>query len=219
MTDPHATTGAETTMTRVLDMLSSGVHDAKNQLFIAESLIVKAETEHGIVLDQARFAIEQAASRLTRVLTAYRLQRHLGQLSITLLGVRDLLDEAAVINGGHCRSLGLALDVDAPADLWWPLDRELSLDILSNALQNASRFARERIRLSATQEDGMLVLRVEDDGPGFESTDIDDMATRGLGLFVARELALLHTRNDRQGSLALYNGGCYGGAVFELRLP
>jgi two-component sensor histidine kinase len=65
----------------------------------------------------------------------------------------------------------------------------------------------------------MLVLRVEDDGPGFESTDIDDMATRGLGLFVARELALLHTRNGRQGSLALYNGGCYGGAVFELRLP
>ncbi len=57
MTDPHATTGAETTMTRVLDMLSSGVHDAKNQLFIAESLIVKAETEHGIVLEPLHIAL------------------------------------------------------------------------------------------------------------------------------------------------------------------
>jgi hypothetical protein len=35
-------------MQRLLDILASGVHDAKNQLFIAESMIAASEAAHGI---------------------------------------------------------------------------------------------------------------------------------------------------------------------------
>ena len=41
-------------MHRLLDILASGVHDAKNQLFIAESMIATSEAEHGIVMSEAR---------------------------------------------------------------------------------------------------------------------------------------------------------------------
>lgn len=207
-------------MQSVLDMLTSGVHDAKNQLFIAESTVVRAEAEHGIRLDEARFAIEQAALRLNRVLTAYRCERDLLGLMVEMVRIPDLLAEAALVSDAHCRHAGLALDVlPCDADLQWPLDRELMLDVLSNALNNASRYAAARIRLSAQRCGAELVLRVEDDGPGYATTDIDAMTPHGLGLFVAREIARLHRRGDHTGRMVLSVGSELGGAVFEMRLP
>ena len=55
-------------MQRLLDILASGVHDAKNQLFVAESIIAAAERTHGVDLAEARYAIEAAAGRLSRTL-------------------------------------------------------------------------------------------------------------------------------------------------------
>ena len=207
-------------MHRVLDILTSGVHDAKNQLFLAESLIVQAEAEHGIQLVEARFAIEQAASRLNQTLTAYKLRRHTGgSLSIAMSGIADLLEEAAIINTPHCRHLGVRLTVDCSVSQSWLLDQELVLDMLSNAIQNASRHAKSAVHASATIEQGFLLLRVEDDGAGFSTPDIDQMAELGVGLFVARELARQHESHGRHGYLQLSNGGRFGGAVFEVRLP
>ncbi len=207
-------------MHRVLDILTSGVHDAKNQLFLAESLIVQAETEHGIQLDEVRFAIEQAASRLSRTLTAYRLRRNAGAaLSISMVYVADLLEEAAIINRLHCLHLGVAFTFDCAVHQSWPLDQELVLDMLSNAVQNACRYAKSCVHASASIDQGFLLLRVEDDGPGFATPEIDRMAELGVGLSVAKELAHLHESHGKHGNLQLSNGGRWGGAVFEMRLP
>lgn len=207
-------------MHHVLDILTSGVHDAKNQLFLAESLIVQAEAEHGIKLDEARFAIEQAAARLSQTLIAYKLRRHAGgSLSIGMVCVADLLEEAAIMNSSHCRYLGVAFTSQCAVDDSWLLDQELVLDMLSNAIQNASRHARACVHASAVIDQGFLLLRVEDDGPGFPTPDIDQMAGQGVGLFVARELARQHENHGVHGSLRLFNGGRFGGAVFEVRLP
>ena len=207
-------------MRDVLDLLTSGVHDAKNQLFVAESHVVRAEFEHGIVMDEARFAIEQAALRLNRILTAYRSQRGLLTLAVEMAQLEDLLEEAVLVAGAHCTNAGLQLkSVCFDNDLQWPLDREHMLDVLSNALNNASRFARAQILLSARRDGDELVLRVEDDGPGFDTTDPALIAQRGLGLFVAGEIAKQHQRGARCGRVLLHNGGALGGAIFELRLP
>jgi signal transduction histidine kinase len=207
-------------MQTVLDLLTSGVHDAKNQLFVAESTVVRAELQHGIQLDEARFAIEQAALRLNRILIAYRSQRGLLALNIGMQRVSEMLDEAVLVCSAHCLNAGLKLEAEcSDADMLWPLDRELLQDVLANAMNNASRFARTRILLSADCDGGELVVRVEDDGCGFDTTDPLELVQRGLGLFVAHEIARLHHRGERTGRLLLSNGGALGGAVFELRLP
>ena len=69
-------------MHRLLDVLASGVHDTKNQLFYAESQIAEAEAKHGLDLSEARYAIETAAVRLTRTLTAYHLLRNDATLAV-----------------------------------------------------------------------------------------------------------------------------------------
>ncbi len=202
-------------MHTLLDILASGVHDAKNQLFIAESVITAGEAKHGIDLGEARYAIETAATRLSRTLAAYRLMRQDARIAVLPCIIGDLCDEVALAQGAHLSKLGKTLNVACRVIDPWLLDRDLITDMLNNAVQNAGRFARETILLSARQDDTGLILRVEDDGPGFSTLP----PAKGIGLMVAERLAALHTRHDQAGRLDLHNGSSLGGACFELYLP
>lgn len=202
-------------MRDLLDILASGVHDAKNQLFVAESIIAGSEAKHGLDLSEARYAIESTANRLSRALAAYRLLNHGGALAITPAIVADLCAEVALAQRRHLAAGRIALDIDCQVIDEWPLDRDLLTDMLNNAVQNAGRFARRQVRLTACCDDGWLVIRVDDDGPGFGTLPPAD----GTGLQVAGRLARMHNRRGRQGTLQLSNDSLLGGARFELRLP
>lgn len=202
-------------MQKLIDILASGIHDAKNQLFQAEVQLVEAEARHGIDLGEPRYAIEAAARRLSQTLVAYQLVRHEAPLAISPTVVGDLFDEVVLGQRPHLARLQLALEVDCPLVDAWPLDRDLVTDILNNALQNAGRHARSRIRLSAAAADDGLAIRIEDDGPGFASLP----PAAGTGLKLAEALARLHCRHQHSGRLSLSNGGPLGGARFELWLP
>ena len=202
-------------MHTLLDVLASGVHDAKNQLFVAEAQIAAAETRHGIELGEARYAIEAAASRLSRTLAAYHVLRKGAAPAITPVIVGDLCDEVLIDQKKHLNLADISLSASCSVIDEWLLDRDLIADMLNNAIQNAGRYARSQVHLDARLDDGWLVLSVEDDGPGFATLP----PPYGTGLMVAERLAGLHARRGRQGSLALSNAAALGGARFELRLP
>ena len=202
-------------MQKLLDLLASGIHDAKNQLFVAESLISKAEKRHGIDLGEARYALESAANRMNRMLTTYRVMRHETCLSLSPVIISDLCAEVVLDQRAHLDSYNLTLELDCDIADAWPLDRDIVTDMLNNAVQNAGRHAQRRIQLSARQSGEMLIFTVNDDGPGFASLPPGN----GTGLLLATELARMHVRQGRSGSLTLSNGGTLGGARFELQLP
>lgn len=202
-------------MHRLLDVLASGVHDTKNQLFSAESQIAEAEARYGIDLSEARYAIEAAAGRLSRTLAAYHLLRNDARLSVVPVVIDDLCAEVALDQKKHLAHGGIELEVDCSVRDEWPLDRDLMTDVLNNAVQNAGRHARSKVRMTAWNDDASLFFRVEDDGEGYA----DPVSGRSTGLIVAERIASLHERQGRKGSMHLSNGGALGGAVFELRLP
>lgn len=202
-------------MQHLLDTLASGIHDAKNQLFVAESLVAASEAKHGVDLGEARYAIEAAAARLSRMLAAYRLMRHSAQVAIVPCIVGDLCAEVGLAQRHHLAASGIELRVDCRVLDNWPLDRDLVGDMLNNAVQNAGRFARSTVLLSALAEADGLLLRVEDDGPGFANLP----PRINTGLLLADRLADLHRRRGRSGSLRLDNASALGGARFELWLP
>lgn len=200
---------------KALDLLASGIHDAKNQLFSAESLIAAAEAQHGIDLGEARFAIQAAAGRLNQTLASYRQLRHETRLALIPTVVDELCEEVALDQRHHLAAHNITLELDCHAPDAWPLDRELVTDMLNNAVQNAARHARSRVRLSTGEDGDGLWLRVEDDGPGFAHIP----PASGTGLLLAAALAEMHVRQDRHGSLTLANDSPLGGASFRLRLP
>jgi signal transduction histidine kinase len=212
----------------LVDIIASGVHDAKNVIFDALTRIDVAR-EHARggqaadavpLLDEAAVALDRAARGLATLLSAYRLERHENPVALLPVVVADLIEEV-LLRAGSGGGEGLpVLEAFCACDQIWLLDRELVEEALVNAIQNARRYARRRIRLGAEVAGDWLNLRVEDDGPGFDG----DASTRrgsggGVGLIVGRRIARLHARHGKSGRLELVNGGELGGAVFSMWLP
>jgi signal transduction histidine kinase len=82
------------------------------------------------------------------------------------------------------------------------VDAEAAREILANLLDNARRYALQRISVTLTVRNGIVEIHVADDGPGlpddlleraFERfVTVGDHAGSGLGLSIARGLARAH---------------------------
>lgn len=110
------------------------------------------------------------------------------------------------------------------------VDAEQVGSVIGNVLNNSIRYAHGAIALSASQQDGMLVIRINDDGPGYPQQmlgrygsglrDVDmDGSSTALGLYFNQCIANLHQRSGRHGFIELGNGGELGGGEFLLYLP
>jgi signal transduction histidine kinase len=120
-----------------------------------------------------------------------------------------------------------ALDMDStdlPEALAFAGETQDLQDMLGNLLDNACKWARSAVRVSASDAAGVLNLCVEDDGPGIDDTARTTALARGtrldetvpgsgLGLAIVDELAQLYGGQLRLGTSAL------GGLRAELRLP
>src|SRR5690606_7659989 len=97
-------------------------------------------------------------------------------------------------------------------------------EMVGNLLENAMNWARSQVRLSVTQTAAVLVIEIEDDGPGLTEAECEQVLSRGtrldesrsgsgLGLSIVAELAGLYG-----GSLALGRSQL-GGLQARLDLP
>jgi signal transduction histidine kinase len=99
-------------------------------------------------------------------------------------------------------------------------------EMLGNLIENATKFARARVRVTISAPRGQAVaIEIEDDGPGLppgEDTAAlargvrldESKAGSGLGLAIVNDLAQLYG-----GQLQLLGGGALGGLRARLELP
>lgn len=143
------------------------------------------------------------------------------------LALDDLAREAHAALAAAFEIRGLALEIDAPPT---PAvgDRDAVVQIVTNLLSNALKYAPDgsRVRLTTAREGAMAVLRVADDGEGFEVDEGARLFERfhrgagaaqmssgaGLGLTIARELAVA-----QGGDLRIEGSGA--GTCFAFSLP
>jgi signal transduction histidine kinase len=77
---------------------------------------------------------------------------------------------------------GLALELRVPGALRFRGDPGDLTEILGNLLDNAFKWAGSRVRVSAAEAGGALVLAVEDDGPGLPAELAAAVTGRGVRL-------------------------------------
>ncbi|WP_027896108.1 sensor histidine kinase [Zestomonas thermotolerans] len=218
----HLLTHTEETLKRSRNALGNLGHALKTPLAVLLSLAerdeLKAHPELHESLRQQLAFIEQ------------RLGRELGRARLAgepLPGayfncdeeLPGLFETLAMI---HNR--GLQLDWQAPSGLRLPYDREDLLELLGNLLDNACKWARRRVRLSIEVDEGGYRLLVDDDGPGVNAeqreeilcrgTRLDEqVAGHGLGLGIVRDIV-----ESWRGRLLLQDSPL-GGLQVRVELP
>jgi two-component system sensor histidine kinase SenX3 len=224
--------------------LASVVHDMKNSISVLSGTMETLLAE-----SDATFKQSKAYSEMAHML--YQTKR-LNDNLIQLLGlykqvgtpeypvdiqpheVVDLVEQVMSAERVLLASKNITLETDYDPDLVWHYDEDLIIGVLGNAINNAVRYTKDRIRVAMVQVDGYLEIRVEDDGRGYPPAMLEAGATAmsgtrggvnfmtnstGLGLFFSSEVLKMHKHRERRGGLYLENGGAYGGGCFVLRLP
>jgi len=72
------------------------------------------------------------------------------------------------------------VEMNVEPDLMFKGDEGDLLEILGNLLDNAFKWCRQRVLISAVQQDGKLNIRIEDDGPGMKSEQVELLLKRGV---------------------------------------
>ncbi len=193
----HLLAHTEDTLKRSRNALGNLGHALKTPLAVLISLAGREElAAHPALRASMREQLEQIEQRLSRELGRARLA---GEV---LPGARfDCAQELpglfATLSMIHDR--GLSLDWQAPPGLVLPRDREDLLELLGNLLDNACKWADQRVQLTVEEAIDGYRLYVDDDGPGIDAerreavlgrgTRLDEqVAGHGLGLGIVRDI-------------------------------
>lgn len=202
------------------DLYAAVMHDVKNQL---AELALRLR-KRGDAVPETEIALN-ASRRLSEMLLLSREEDAQLWVNADTVNPADFLEILAAEYTELFPAVAISVDAERSVSCAF-FDDALVRMALGNALHNACRFSRARVRLSAFDQDGMLVLEISDDGPGFPDAVLSSGGKlpaavsgsgTGLGLYLAHKIAGLHQLNDRHGYVELSNG--VSGGQFRMVLP
>ena len=187
-------------------------------------MLAEAGTQTGILPDMVRKQTEVMKAQVD-----HHLRRARAAARAQLLGERtpiaEVLDEMAVMLERVFEEKSVEIDWRAPDELGFRGERQDLQEILGNLMENACKWAKRRVRISAGPTGlGQMVVVVEDDGPGLPADQRDAALERGarldettpgsgLGLSIVVELTRAYG-----GSITLADSDL-GGLKVLLELP
>lgn len=214
--------------------LASAIHDMKNSISVLMSFlndnITRLEPAAQREAAPMLYEVQRVNDNLLQMLAIYKVGNQFYPFDLTENSIGEFVSEIAEQSRSLLDYLGITLEIDCDEGLYWYFDYELVFGVIAHALNNASHYTGDKLRLIAKEMDGELVIRVEDNGRGYPNHILEagDAVSKGvnfasgstgLGLYFSSMVAKLHQNRDKAGSMQLENGGTYGGGCFILRLP
>jgi two-component system sensor histidine kinase PhoQ len=210
---------------RYQESLGNLAHSLKTPLAAVRTLL----PGDGVVSGQQVGAIRTELERMDRII-GWQLRRaaaagSAGRVGLAPVAVAPVARDLAAILEKVYRERAIRCEIDLPEALRFRGEEGDLQEILGNLLDNAWKYGRTTVQVSGRAlADGMLSLRVEDDGPGLEPERAAEALTRGarldeshpgqgIGLAVARELVAAY------GGAISVKRSALGGAAISLRLP
>lgn len=176
--------------------------------------------------DEALDIVVSETQRLKSVVEELLFISKIDDESITIefnkVDLGDIINEALRTVYTRIQQKELDLQVIIEEDLLVKGDYSSLMRAFANILDNAVRYADERILIQGLSADKQVVVRIVDDGPGFEEKEIPKVFERffkgkegstGLGMAIVKDIINIH-----QGEVVIYNHTT-GGAVVEVKLP
>lgn len=215
-------------------ILASSVHDIKNSLTALRALLGQLENIYQdpkpTEFRQLEFETNRMNNSLMQLLTLYKIDISQFGLTIDEHSAADILEDIVAQQSTLLSMGNIQLITECHDELFCYCDSSLISSALCTLVNNAQRYCRSKVLLSAAREDDYIVFCIEDDGKGYPenlmSSDFKqlpqiDRATgnTGLGLFFTETIAQLHVKGDKRGFIITDNNSQFGGARFKLYLP
>ncbi|MBL4833330.1 MAG: ATP-binding protein [Pseudomonas sp.] len=199
-------------------------HALKTPLAVAVALLQQALTDPDPdTLKAIETQLEAMRNQIDRALQRARLapESQVSQRFNASVDLPWLLDSLRSI---HSSSIQLETRLEGQAEGDWPFEREDMLELLGNLLDNASKWAEQKVRLAASLDADGLSLCIADDGPGVTEQQrsavlrrghrLDEgVAGDGLGLAIVADLVDVY-----RGRLELTEA-TLGGLQVDVFLP
>ncbi|HEX4024610.1 MAG TPA: ATP-binding protein [Steroidobacteraceae bacterium] len=227
---------------RYRDTLGNLAHGLKTPLAVIRASLGSNElpatgttgtTGTAVAISGSAAAIQLEIDRMAQIVE-HQLKRAaagggatLGQTPVPVLPL--VTELRAALLKVHARK-DLRIEVDVPAALGFLGDSGDILELLGNILDNACKWCRSRVAVSARLDPDRVLpqrlsIAVDDDGPGIAAADRDRVMERGvrasehipghgLGLSIVRETVGLYA-----GKFSIGASAALGGAHVELLLP
>ena len=176
---------------------------------------------------QLSATVEEQVVRMDTIVN-YQLQRAstagMRELVATQVPLFSLAEKLVSALNKVYRDKSVQVDIAIDRTLCLVGDESDWMELLGNVLENAFKWCRTAIRFSASVQDGKLVLVIEDDGLGLESSQLNTILQRGaradeavpghgIGLAVVHDIVEAY-----QGHIALGRSRL-GGAAITLTFP
>ncbi|MFV2055484.1 MAG: sensor histidine kinase [Thiohalomonadales bacterium] len=218
-------------------VIASAVHDMKNSLSMLlysvdeiRTTCGPAKCESGKKFDQLHYEGQRVNNHLIQLLAIYRIDHANYRPNIVEHEVDDFLFESQSAYEPLLAPKGIQISTHCEAGLLGFFDRELVAGVVNNVVNNAYRYSKDKILLTAEMVDGYLAIHIDDNGEGYPdhmlcntttlSTKIDfGTGSTGLGLYFSAMVARAHKNKLKRGYIRCSNDGIDGGGRFSIFLP
>jgi two-component system sensor histidine kinase PhoQ len=171
---------AETRQQRYRDSLGDLAHSLKTPLAILQGLADQLRHGEG---DQQQTLTEQVG-RMNQIVS-HQLQRAAASgraMLIKSLPVGPAAERIARSLSKVYLEKGIEWEIAISQDAGFPGDEGDLMEVLGNLMDNAWKYGRNRVRVTAHSNNQALELHVEDDGEGIPSERMDEVLQRGQRL-------------------------------------
>lgn len=172
----------EAALKRAHDRAGDLAHGLKTPLTALASDVRRLrQAGQGTIADDIQLSAQIMHRHIERELARTRLRHQHGQHPVSRLAPAASAIVKTVARTPEGERIDFEVKVAPEAAIAFDPD-DLN-DVLGNLVENAARYAREHVRISAVANGGgELIMRVEDDGPGVASGDLDKLFERGRRL-------------------------------------
>lgn len=208
---------------RYRNTLADLAHSLKTPLAVIRGQL---QSERALSPDQLKAMVDEQITRMSAIVD-HQLRRASAQVTQTghtRVAVRPIVERLCNALQRVYQQKSIHFDIKIPADVYFQGDEGDLLELLGNIIDNACKYGRHSIGISAQIQSADLQISIEDDGTGVADDARQTILTRGaradtastgqgIGLAVAVDIL------SSYGGAIEITRSPLGGACFLLRIP
>lgn len=190
--------------------------------------ILHGELQNEANRDSSNNAIMGEQVERMNTIIRHQLQRAVLQTNHqhrTSEAVLPVVQRLCTAMGKVYRDKNIHFDVHIAEGTNYPIESQDLFELLGNLIENACKYGKDQVIISAATLTQSLIITVADNGKGINATEQESILQRGaradtakpgqgIGLAVSTDIVSAYG-----GSIDVANSETYGGAEFRVRLP